>query len=187
MTSQVSQKIMNYEADSNLVIQDSNKLIWFQPDTFHYVSYTSAIRTRPHWDTLEISLHFEAGWSKELIEETKKQNMDRINALKKVYVAFMDSIDWRGYKITKSGFNSNVVKHLKMKYPVNFTAAEREEIDSIKRCPNYLVGNIGVFADCSYTRINPIEVQQRFLDKLAFIQREIFNSTDAPFGKKIYQ
>jgi len=183
---QVHKSILDYEKDADNVQIDSNTLVWQQIDTFKLVLYNSAIRGAHHLDTLEITLRFEAGWSEELIEETKRQNTERIDKLKKVYIAYMDSIDWKGYKIDKQGFESSPVKYLKWKYPVKFTQEECDEIDLIRRCPNYLIGNIGVFSDCSHAGIDPVDVENKFLDKMRFIQQDIFNSDHWYFGQTIY-
>ena len=111
----------------------------------------------------------------------------RIDKLKKVYIAFMDSINWKGYKIDKQSFEFSPVEYLKWKYPVKFSQEELDEIDLIRRCPNYLVGHVGVFADCSHTGIDPKDVLDKFLDKLRFIQQDIFKSEELYFGEIIYE
>ena len=183
----VFESLIEYEQNLNLIHVDSNMITWNQIDTFKFVRYTSSIRGAHRLDTLKISLRFESGWSEFQIQETKRQNTLRITKLKETYSAFMDSVNWRGYKITPSSFQSNVVRHLKMKYPITFTKEEREEIDLITRCPDFLIGNIGVFLECDHTGIDPEEVQNEYVKKLEFIYKDLFDLPNVNFGAKSYE
>lgn len=182
--SEVYEEIMNYEMDSNLVQIDSDVVYWNQVDTFKFVGYNSAIRGVHRLDTLHISLYFESEWSEFRIDETKKRNTERIAPLKETYLSYMDSIGWRGYKISRSSFEADVVKHLKMKYPVAFTEEERDKIDAIQRCPDFLVGDVGVFLDCDFSGIYPENVRDTYLSRLSFISQGIFQLEKVNFGQK---
>lgn len=184
---EVLEKIINFQGNSDLISSDSTFIVWHQIDTFKFVRYTSAIRDFPKHDTLEITLRFESGWNDSTLVETKRNNTRLIEKHKVKFIHFMDSINWRGYKISKSWFESEPVVFLKMNYPVIFSDDEFKEIKSIKRCPDYRVGSIGVFLDCNHLGIDPVEVQDRFTENLRFISEDVFETEEIAYRVKIYQ
>jgi hypothetical protein len=109
-------QLKDYNSNSIIRSVNPDDIEWFQIDTFTVKCYNSEIRGHgPKLDTLTINLRLENGWDSLKIAETKIRNAELISELSNIYREYMDSIDWRGYKITKSGFEENIVKHLKMK------------------------------------------------------------------------
>lgn len=99
----------------------------------------------------------------------------------------MDSIEWKGYKVTVSSFESDMVMHLKMKYPVQFSEEQKHMIDQIIRCPDFIHNDIGVFLDCNDLGIKEDDIMRSYLAKLEYISTIIFGQDDVNYGKEVYQ
>ncbi|WP_027420348.1 hypothetical protein [Crocinitomix catalasitica] len=177
----------NYD-NTSLVNKSSNdELIWMQIDTFTVHYYNSALKGgTPKLDTITIKLRFENNWDSLRIEQTKNQNQILINQLSFIYRNYMDSIDWRGYKITKGGFESDKVGHLKMKYPIPFTEIQKSKIDLIQRCPDFLFEGMGVFLDCNNPGIREDNIRISYTNKLRYISNAVFRMDSVNYGKKNY-
>lgn len=181
------ERLIDYENDADLIHSDSNSITWFQADRFKFVRGGSHIRGVHRFDTLEISLRFEPDWTDSTISETKSHNAILIEKYEVKYLRYMDSIKWRGYKITKDGFLNDVVSHLKWKYPVDFSDQECIEIDAIRRLPNFVVGSTGVFLDYTFANIDPEEVQTKFRNKINFVATEVFETGQFKGDGEIYE
>lgn len=188
MRDSVYQALIAFDEHTELVKLDSNTVTWYQVSMYKYYDNTPERRAYHSYDTLEISLRFETGWSETALSELKTSNSQLIVKLKERYVEYMDSIDWSGYKITRSGFQDDVVSHLKWKYPVKFTEEEKMEIDSIKRCPDFLAGSIGVFLKCDQSRIEDDRIRYEYIQRLRFISQHLFGTEKINYGnKKVYE
>ncbi len=181
-------QIVDYDAKAIIRREHANKIEWLQIDSFTVQEYNSAIRGHgPMLDTLVITLQLEDGWDSIRIEQTKKRNTELITELSEVYRNYMDSIEWKGYKITESSFESDVVMHLKMKYPVEFSQAQKQMIDQITRCPDFVHNGMGVFLNCDNPGIKEENIRRSYLAKLDYVSRIMFGQEDIHYGRWIYQ
>ena len=177
----------NHDNTSLINKSSDDELTWMQIDTFTVKYYNSALRGgTPKLDTLTIKLRFENDWDSLRIRRIKNRNQFLISELSLVYRNYMDSIDWRGYKITKGGFESDKVGHLKMKYPIPFTEIQRSKIDMIQRCPDFLFEGMGVFLDCNNPGIREDNIRMSYTNKLKYISNVLFRVDSVNYGKKNY-
>ncbi len=181
-------QILDYDVNAITIIENPDNITWLQIDSFTVQQFNSAIRGHgPSLDTLTISFYLENGWDSIRIERTKKRNTELITELSKIYRNYMDSIEWKGFKITESSFESDIVMHLKMKYPVQFTQEQKQMIDQIIRCPNFIHQGIGVFLNCTNPSIKEDDIRRSYLAKLEYISKIMFGQTKVDYGKRIYQ
>lgn len=182
----ILERLQAFDEHSEVVVIDSNRFVWFKVNTFTVTGYNSAIRGSRKRDTLSISFSLQDHWDSVRIVQTQEMNALLIEELKVIYTAYMDSINWRGYKITKDEFESNVVQHLKWQYPVKFSLDERDKINQIQRYPDFLLGTIGIFVDGEFPGIKEENVNIDYARKFEFISREIFGLEEVNYGSPLY-
>jgi hypothetical protein len=177
----------DYSDDSMIRKISSNEIEWLQIDTFTIQYYNSALRGHgPMLDTLVISLKLENGWDSQRVKQIKNTNQKLIDELSEVYRNYMDSIDWKGYKITRNSFESNVVMHLKMKYPIKFTESEGLKVDQITRCPDFIHNGIGIFLNCNNPGIKEDDIRESYQAKLEYISTVIYKLGEVNYGRETY-
>lgn len=171
---------------------DDNKLKLIYIDTFLVRNNVSPIRGFQKRDTLSITLSFEENWDSIKVNHIRFQNKEIIDPLSIKFIHFMDSISWKGVKTNKNIFKNDKVKQLRyFGFMTQFTDIEKMTLNKLKRIPDFLFLNYGVFLECKpnlfYQNIVEKEIEKIYLERLNFISNDVFKTHEIIYGKEIYE
>lgn len=115
----------------------------------------------PKPDTLLIEFIFEKGWTKERLNVIKNKNKKILTPLIEKYIIENDKTEWK-IKSNKELFLKTPVFYLKQ-WP-KLTIQERTLLKSIKRIPNHINENTGIFVNIINTCMQSINQKEYLIN-----------------------